>query len=124
MVRNLLGLCAFLVAIWPSQQTPISTDSLLSTLSRAEALYYEAQFNESIQLLAPLDLPLAEQPSRSKDSVKVKLQLAVRFAKALLQSDDIYSDAAYGRGADRDLRSELFVSGTKLRVELFSTDHH
>ena len=79
MVRGLLWLSAFLFAISPSLQAPISTDSIQNTLSRAEALYYNAEFSEAIQLLAPLDLALAEQPNRAKDSVKVKLQLALAY---------------------------------------------
>src|SRR6476660_2969950 len=79
MVRGLLWLSAFLFAISPSLQAPISTDSVQNTLSRAEALYYNAEFREAIQLLAPLDLVLAEQPNRAKDSVKVKLQLALAY---------------------------------------------
>src|SRR4249919_1644751 len=58
-------------------QTPISPESIQSTLSQAESLYFEARFRESIQLLIPLDQSLQEQPNQVKERVKVKLQLAL-----------------------------------------------
>src|SRR4030095_6199545 len=47
------------------------------TLSRAEALYFEAKFNESIQLLSPINESLRAQPSRVKEGIATKLQLAL-----------------------------------------------
>jgi len=58
-------------------QAQISPESIQSTLSQAEGLYFEARFRESIQLLIPLDQALQEQPNQIKGRVKVKLQLAL-----------------------------------------------
>ena len=46
-------------------------------LSRAENLYYEAKFNDAIELLTPIDESLKGQPGRVKERVSVKLQLAL-----------------------------------------------
>jgi len=80
MVRCLFGL-SFLLVTFSSLgfQTALSPENIQTTLSRGETLYYEAQFKESIQLLIPLDLALAKQPSHIQDSVKVKLQLALAY---------------------------------------------
>jgi tetratricopeptide (TPR) repeat protein len=49
------------------------------TLSRAQALYYEARFKDSIDLLLPIDATLREQSNRAGLSVNVKLQLALGY---------------------------------------------
>ena len=54
-------------------QTPRTADEIQATLSRAETLYYQARFRESIQLLTPLDRLLQGKPDRTR----VKLQLAL-----------------------------------------------
>ena len=48
-------------------------------LSRAEALYYEAKFNDAIELLTPFDESLKAEPGRIKERVRVKLQLALGY---------------------------------------------
>jgi len=48
-------------------------------LSRAESLYYEAKFNDAIQLLTPFDDSLKAEPGRVKERVSVNLQLALGY---------------------------------------------
>jgi len=48
-----------------------------ATLARAEMLYFEARFRESIELLLPLDLGLRSETNRTQEKVNVKLQLAL-----------------------------------------------
>src|SRR5688572_19036949 len=62
--------------------SPAASDSLPSAeiqaaLSRAQKLYFAAEFQESILVLGPLDLALKDQPGRIPEAVKVKLQLAL-----------------------------------------------
>jgi len=46
-------------------------------LSRAEALYYDARFQETIQLLVPLDTSLGIERNRIKERIDVKLQIGL-----------------------------------------------
>ena len=55
----------------------VSQDPVKDTLSKAESLYYEAKFKESIQLLERLNESLRSQPERLQDRVQAKLQLAL-----------------------------------------------
>jgi len=48
-------------------------------LARAEQLYYDAKFEESIALLLPVDAALKAQPGRATDKINVKLALAVAY---------------------------------------------
>lgn len=48
-------------------------------LSRAEALYYEAKFNDAIALLTPFDESLKADAGRIKERTSVKLQLALGY---------------------------------------------
>jgi tetratricopeptide (TPR) repeat protein len=54
-------------------------DDIRATLSRAETLYYEARFKESIQLLLRVDESLQSKPDRASDRISVKLQLALGY---------------------------------------------
>jgi TonB family protein len=54
-----------------------SQDEIKEGLLRAEALYYEAKFVESIQLLARVNDALATRPDRLQDKIATKLQLAL-----------------------------------------------
>src|SRR4029077_18810189 len=46
-------------------------------LAHAEALYYEAQFKDSIELLTRIDGLLQSKPDRLQDRIRTKLQLAL-----------------------------------------------
>jgi|SRR5688572_12098280 len=52
-------------------------DEIKEGLLRAESLYYEAKFVESIQLLARVNDALASRPERLQDKIATKLQLAL-----------------------------------------------
>jgi TonB family protein len=52
-------------------------DDIKANLDRAEDLYYEAKFNDSIQLLLRVDGELQSRPDRLADRVSTKLQLAL-----------------------------------------------
>jgi tetratricopeptide (TPR) repeat protein len=68
-------LFALFVLIAPPQApTP---QSVSAVLAQAQMLYYEAKFKESIDLLTPVDSTLRSQPSRLKEKIDVKLQLAL-----------------------------------------------
>jgi tetratricopeptide (TPR) repeat protein len=73
-----------------------------STLTRAQSLYYEARFKESVELLLPIDELLRQQPGHASENIRVKLQLALGYigqnqttqAKAVFQ-EVCALDAAY-----------------------------
>src|SRR5262245_11492453 len=54
-------------------------DETTEILARAEALYYEADFAKSIELLLGLDSQLRPQAGHVEDKVNVKLQLALGY---------------------------------------------
>ena len=62
--------------IWATLQSP-TTEFVANTLSRAEALYYDARFQETIQLLVPLDTSLGIERNRIKERIDVKLQIGL-----------------------------------------------
>src|SRR5215471_11402558 len=73
IVVMLCGICAALSA-WS-----MPLDEISETLARAEALYYEADFTKSIELLSRVDKLLRPQPDRQQEKVNVKLHLALGY---------------------------------------------
>jgi len=69
-----LVFAAFL-AIQGSQPAP--QDEIKDALARAESLYFEARFNDSVQLLARVNDVLKAQPERLPERTNTKLQLAL-----------------------------------------------
>jgi lysophospholipase L1-like esterase len=67
---------SFLVLLQSAAQ-PAAKDDIKDSLARAEALYYEARFNDSIQLLTHVSEQLQSKPDRLSDKVNTKLQLAL-----------------------------------------------
>src|SRR4051812_26198449 len=59
-----------------SPQMPKS-DEIKEGLARAESLYYEAKFTDSIQLLAQINDSLQTRNDRMPDRINAKLQLAL-----------------------------------------------
>jgi thioredoxin-like negative regulator of GroEL len=59
---------------WPSPP-----DDIIEMLARAEALYYEADFAKSVELLLRADELLRQEPDHVKEKTDVKLQLALGF---------------------------------------------
>jgi len=56
-----------------------AADEVTEMLARAEALYYEADFEKSVEILLRADDMLKQQPARLKERTDVKLQLALGF---------------------------------------------
>jgi len=69
----------YLFALLFAVQAPASSspDEIKDGLLRAETLYYEAKFVESIQLLAHVNDVLQSKPDRLQDKITTKLQLAL-----------------------------------------------
>ena len=79
MFRNILILCLVLIASIGLVQRVLSQDDVEGTLNRAQALYYEARFKDSVELLLPVDARLRQQPDRVAQSISIKLQLALGY---------------------------------------------
>lgn len=77
MFRNTVTLSVLLVLSSGLVQPAFSQEDLERTLSRAESLYFEAKFSESIQLLAQVNESLRTQPGRVKERIATKFQLAL-----------------------------------------------
>jgi len=60
-----------------SATQPVPQDEIKDGLARAEALYFEAKFVESIQVLARVNDALVMRPDRLQDKIATKLQLAL-----------------------------------------------
>src|SRR5215831_10123086 len=76
MLRNILPL---LIVLSASASAWSRVDEPSEMLARAEALYYEADFAKSIELLLRADELLARQAGRLEEKTAVKLQLALGF---------------------------------------------
>ena len=77
MLRNILALVILITASGPGWPAP--ADEASEMLTRAEALYYEADFAKSIELLLRADELLARQAGRLEEKTAVKLHLALGF---------------------------------------------
>jgi hypothetical protein len=93
MVRNVLALLiALSMPLWA-----VPADEVSEALARAEALYYEADFSKSIDLLSRIDGLLQRQSGRREEKVAVKLQLALAYiglndsVQAMSNFRDLYS---------------------------------
>jgi tetratricopeptide (TPR) repeat protein len=73
----MLPLILALLIATQSPAQPAPQDDIKEALARAEALYYEARFNESIKLLNTVNEILKTRPDRIKDRITAKLQLAL-----------------------------------------------
>jgi tetratricopeptide (TPR) repeat protein len=56
-----------------------AADEVSEMLARAEALYYEADFEKSVEILLRADDMLKKQPERLKEKTDVKMQLALGY---------------------------------------------
>src|SRR5262249_55544829 len=63
--------------IWAAALQSPTPELVASTLSRAQALYYDASFQESINLLLPVDKVLGSDDKRIKEKIDIKLQIAL-----------------------------------------------
>ena len=74
MARNIVALLLIVLFARPVWS---STDEVEDALAKAEALYFEAQFAESIKVLQGVDEMLRALPERRQERISVKLQLAL-----------------------------------------------
>jgi tetratricopeptide (TPR) repeat protein len=90
-------LMLFIVAAMSPYGSSAVPDDAADMLARGEALYYEADFAKSIEVLLRADELLRQQPGRLKDKTDIKLQLALGFiglndtAKAKAYLGELYA---------------------------------
>ena len=77
MLRNILALVILITATRPGWAVP--ADEASEMLARAEALYYEADFAKSIELLLRADELISGQAGRLEERTAVKLHLALGY---------------------------------------------
>ena len=77
MFRNILVLLLIVSVGHSTWSAPL--DEINEALARAEALYYEADFNKSIELLLPVDKLLQPRSDHPQEKITVKLQLALAY---------------------------------------------
>src|SRR5258706_6758403 len=76
MVRNLL--VVFLLVSGQAMATPVQQqDDIKDALAHAEVLYFEARFQDAIQVLSRIDTVLSPEEKRVPEKTNVKLQLAL-----------------------------------------------
>src|SRR5256885_15679617 len=75
MARNVFALLLIVLLSRPGWSAP--SDEVEDALAKAEALYFEAQFAESIKVLVYVDELLRTHPERRQERINVKLQLAL-----------------------------------------------
>jgi tetratricopeptide (TPR) repeat protein len=76
-MRGILALA--IIVSWSTSAWSTPADEASEMLARAVALYYEADFAKSIELLLRADELLQKQPGQLKEKTDVKLQLALGF---------------------------------------------
>ena len=79
MFRYTVILSLVLILSIAGVQRAMSQEDVERTLARAQSLYYEAHFKDSIDLLLPVDAMLRQQPARVGLTIGVKLQLALGY---------------------------------------------
>src|SRR3989454_9531965 len=107
MSRSILALLIIVSASGSGWSTP--SDEPSEMLARAQALYYEADFAKSIELLLRADEMLGQQSGDLQERTAVKLQLALGFiglnnstrAKAYLQE-------LYALDSDHHIDPQIF----------------
>ena len=73
----MFGYVLTLLMMIPAASPQAPKDDIKESLARAESLYFEAKFNDSIQLLTRVSDDLQSRPDRLADKVNAKLQLAL-----------------------------------------------
>src|SRR5215212_5087079 len=73
----MFGYVLTLLMLVQSANPAAAKDDIKASLDRAEDLYFEAKFNDSIQVLMRLNEQLQSKPDRLSDKVNTKLQLAL-----------------------------------------------
>jgi hypothetical protein len=80
MFRNILALLIMVLMSRPGWSAPPAPpDDPSEMLAHAEALYYEAEFAKSVELLSRADEILRPQAGHLEEKINVKMQLALSF---------------------------------------------
>jgi tetratricopeptide (TPR) repeat protein len=110
MLRNILIVSLVLIASVGLVQRALSQDDVEGTLNRAQALYYEARFKDSVELLLPIDASLRQRPDRVAQSINVKLQLALGYIgqNQIAEAKSVFREVCALDG-DHALDSEQFA---------------
>jgi tetratricopeptide (TPR) repeat protein len=77
MLGSLLAVLLLTQAV--SQSAPPASDEIRDTLKRAATLYYDARFNDSLQLLVELEGRLQKEPNHQQEQIAAKLQLVLVY---------------------------------------------
>lgn len=109
MLRTSRNLLAVLIVIAVSRSGWAAADEPSEMLARAEALYYEADFAKSVELLLRADELLRNQSGHLQEKTDVKLQLALGFI-GLNDSGQakLYLGQLYALDADHQVDPQLF----------------
>src|SRR3954463_14399439 len=78
--RNILALVMLVLLSRPAwSEVRASADDPSEMLARAEALYYEAEFAKSVELLSRADEMLRPQQGHLQEKINIKMQLALAY---------------------------------------------
>jgi len=91
-------------------QSASTQNDFENTLTRAQALYYEARFKDSVELLLPVDAQLRQQPDHLSERIQVKLQLALGYIgqNQMAQAKSVFKEVC-GLDASYSLDSSQFA---------------
>jgi tetratricopeptide (TPR) repeat protein len=106
--RNILALFIVVLVSRPVWSSP--TDEPGEMLARAEALYYEADFAKSVELLLRADELLQKQSGHLEEKIDVKMQLALGFM-GLNKSDRAkdYLVDVYALDSDHRIDTQIYA---------------
>jgi tetratricopeptide (TPR) repeat protein len=109
MFRTSRRILAVLIVIAVSRPVRARSDDPGEMLARAEALYYEADFAKSVELLLRADEMLRDQPGLLQEKTDVKLQLALGLI-GLNDSDraKLYLGQVYALDPDLQIDPKIF----------------
>jgi tetratricopeptide (TPR) repeat protein len=109
MLRTSRNILAVLIVVAVSRSAWAAADEPSEMLARAEALYYEADFAKSVELLLRADELLRNQPGHLQEKTDVKLQLALGFI-GLNDSGQakLYLGQLYALDADHPVDPQMF----------------
>ncbi len=109
MLRTSRNILAVLIVIAVSRSAWAAADEPSEMLARAEALYYEADFAKSVELLLRADELLRNQAGHLQEKTDVKLQLALGFI-GLNDSNQakVYLGQLYALDADHQVDPQMF----------------
>ena len=103
----------FVFALWSivslaSSQT-LTPNDVATMVGRAEKLYYDAHFEETISVLGPLDVSLRSQPRLQDEKIRVKVLLALAYIgiNDNVRAKSLFKEVA-GLDADFSLSPERF----------------